>query len=181
MLLKTDICEFGFKAPDFKLPDLDGSLLSLDDVKGEKGVLIAFICNHCPYVKAIITRLVSDAKDLQAAGIGVAAIMPNDYTTHPDDAPDKMKLFAQDHGFTFPYLLDESQKVARAYDAICTPDFFGFNADLELQYRGCLDEGRLEDIPGAKRELRDAMLEIAKTGQGPKEQSPSMGCSIKWR
>lgn len=181
MLLKTDICDFGAQAPSFDLPDLDGTMRSLADVKGEKGLLIAFICNHCPYVKAIITRLVSDAQELQAKGIGVAAIMPNDFANYPADAPDKMKLFAKENDFTFPYLLDESQEVARSYGAICTPDFFGYNADLELQYRGCLDEGRLEDIPGAKRELRDAMLQIAKTGEGPREQVPSMGCSIKWR
>ncbi len=181
MAAETPICEFGWKAVDFNLPDLDGAMVSLKDIKGEQGTLIAFICNHCPYVKAIVDRLVADAKVLQQAGIGVAAIMSNDYAAYPDDAPERMREFAAAHGFTFPYLLDESQQVARAYDAICTPDFFGFNRDLELQYRGRLDASRREAVPDAPRELVDALLQVARTGAGPREQVASMGCTIKWK
>lgn len=181
MAAETPICDFGWKAVDFSLPDLDGTLVSLHDIKGERGALIAFICNHCPYVKAIADRLVADAKTLQQAGIGVAAIMSNDFLAYPEDAPDRMRDFADAHGFTFPYLLDESQEVARAYDAVCTPDFFGFNRDLELQYRGRLDASRRDVVPDARRELVDAMLQVAKTGAGPREQTASMGCSIKWK
>jgi len=181
MAAETPICDFGWKAVDFSLPDLDGTIVSLDDIKGEKGTLIAFICNHCPYVKAVIDRLVADAKTLQQEGIGVAAIMSNDYIAYPDDAPEKMQAFADAHGFTFPYLLDESQEVARAYDAICTPDFFGFNKDMALQYRGRLDASRREAVPGARRELVEAMLQVARTGNGPRDQEASMGCTIKWK
>jgi len=181
MAAETPICDFGWKAVDFSLPDLDGTMVSLADIKGEKGTLIAFICNHCPYVKAVVDRLVADAKTLQQEGIGVAAIMSNDYVAYPDDAPEQMQAFADAHGFTFPYLLDESQEVARAYDAICTPDFFGFNKDLALQYRGRLDASRREAVPGARRELVEAMLEVARTGNGPRDQEASMGCTIKWK
>ncbi len=181
MAAETPICDFGWKAVDFSLPDLDGTMVSLNEVRGEHGTLIVFICNHCPYVKAVIDRLVADAKTLQQAGIGVAAIMSNDYVAYPDDSPQRMQEFAAAHGFTFPYLLDESQEVARAYDAICTPDFFGFNRDLELQYRGRLDASRREAVPDAPRELVDAMLQVARTGAGPQEQEASMGCTIKWK
>ena len=181
MAAETPICDFGWKAVDFSLPDLDGTTVSLNEVRGEHGTLIVFICNHCPYVKAIVDRLVADAKALQQSGIGVAAIMSNDYTAYPDDAPARMKDFADEHGFTFPYLLDESQEVARAYDAICTPDFFGFNRDLELQYRGRLDASRRDPVPDARRELVEAMQQIAETGAGPRDQVPSMGCTIKWK
>ncbi|MEM8833030.1 MAG: thioredoxin family protein [Pseudomonadota bacterium] len=170
MLLDTPVCDFGWKAPSFSLKDPDdGKEFSFDDVMGEKGLLVAFICNHCPYVQRIIDPLVSDLKTLQGEGVGVVAIMSNNYETHPDDSPENMKLFAQQHGFTFPYLVDETQEVGRAYDAVCTPDFFGLNKDGELQYRGN-NEGLLE-----------AMRLIAETGQGPKDQKPSMGCSIKWK
>jgi len=181
MAAETPICDFGWNAVDFELPDLDGTMVSLDDVRGEHGTLIAFICNHCPYVKAVIDRPVADAKTLQQAGIGVVAIMSNDYVAYPDDAPERMRAFAAAHGFTFPYLLDESQEVARAYDAICTPDFFGFNKDMELQYRGRLDASRREMVPDAPRELVEAMLQVARTGQGPRDQEASMGCTIKWK
>ena len=176
------ICDFGWKARDFSLPGTDGRTWTLQDVQGERGTLIIFICNHCPYVKSIIDRIVRDISELQGHGIGVAAICSNDETTHPDDSFDKMKVFAEANGFTFPYIHDESQQVARAYDAVCTPDFFGFNAELELQYRGRLDEsGREAASPEARRELFEAMKMIAETGAGPAEQTASMGCGIKWK
>ncbi|MBL6945895.1 MAG: thioredoxin family protein [Rhodospirillales bacterium] len=179
---KTPICDFGWKAPDFSLKGVDGNTYSLSDIRGPKGTLVMFICNHCPYVKAVVDRMVRDASELQAQGIGVVAIMANDFEHYPDDAPDKMKTFAAANGFTFPYLIDETQEVARAYDAVCTPDFFGFNADLELQYRGRLDEsGREPAKRDARRELFEAMIQVANTAQGPEDQHASMGCSIKWR
>lgn len=178
----TPICDFGWKAPDFTLPGVDGKTYSLEGLKGPKGMLVMFICNHCPYVKAVIDRVVRDADALKALGINTVAICANDATTHPDDSFANMKVFARDHGFTFPYLHDESQDVARAYDAVCTPDFFGFNADLELQYRGRLDaSGREPASPSVRRDLFEAMKQIAETGQGPREQIPSIGCSIKWK
>jgi peroxiredoxin len=175
------ICNFGWKAVDFRLPATDGRTYSFADIRGPKGTLIAFICNHCPYVKAVIGRLVRDAKDLKAARIGVAAICSNDADTYPEDSFANMKDFAVKHGFSFPYLHDSSQEIARAYDAVCTPDFFGFNAKDELQYRGRLDESRTQLVPDARRDLYEAMMEVAQTGQGPREQIPSMGCSIKWK
>ena len=179
---RTPICDFGWQAPDFSLTGIDGKIYTLQDIRGQKGTLLMFICNHCPFVKAVVDRLVRDVQELQAKGIGVAAIMSNDYARYPQDAPDQMKVFAESNGFTFPYLIDETQEVARAYDAVCTPDFFGFNADLELQYRGRLDESRREPAPpGAKRELFEAMVQVAETGSGPEDQHASMGCSIKWR
>ena len=177
----TPICDFGWKAVDFNLRDPEGKPYTLADVRGSNGTLIMFICNHCPYVRAVADRIARDARDLQHKGIGVAAIMPNDYARYPEDAPAKMKAFAARHGFTFPYLVDETQEVARAYDAVCTPDFFGFNANMELQYRGRLDASRKEQVPAARRELFEAMSQVAETGEGPEEQTTSMGCSIKWR
>ncbi len=180
--VKTPICDFGWQASDFSLPDLDGKTHSLADIKGEKGTLIMFICNHCPYVKAVVARLVEDVKQLQAMGVGVAAIMANDWQSYPADAPERMREFAAEHGFTFPYLIDESQAVARAYDAVCTPDFFGFDAELGLQYRGRLDESRVQPAaPDARRDLLEAMKQVVETGEGPRQQIASMGCSIKWR
>jgi peroxiredoxin len=181
MAALAPVCDFGWKAPAFRLPATDGRTLSLADIRGERGTLIVFICNHCPYVKAIVSRLVRDAAELQALGIGVAAICANDSTAYPADSFDGMKAFAEAHGFTFPYLHDDSQEVARAYEAVCTPDFFGFNAADELQYRGRLDESKATLVPDARRELFEAMIAVAETGQGPREQTPSMGCSIKWR
>jgi peroxiredoxin len=181
MAALAPVCDFGWKAPDFRLPATGGKSWSLADVRGPNGTLVVFICNHCPYVKAIVPRLVRDARDLQAAGIGVAAVNANDASAYPEDSFDNMKAFAAKHGFTFPYLHDESQEVARAYDAVCTPDFFGFNANDELQYRGRLDESKTTLVPDARRELYEAMMAVARTGQGPREQIPSMGCSIKWR
>jgi peroxiredoxin len=181
MAAQTPICEFGWKAPDFRLPGTDAKTYSLADVRGPKGALIVFICNHCPYVQAIASRLVRDAKDLQAAGIGVAAICSNDVHAYPEDSYENMAAFATAHEFTFPYLHDETQEVARAYGAVCTPDFFGFNGALELQYRGRLDESKASLVPDARRELYEAMMAVARTGQGPREQTPAMGCSIKWK
>lgn len=175
------VCDFGWKAPDFKLPGVDGKLWSLHDLRGTKGTLVMFICNHCPYVRSVIDRIVRDAAELSALGIASVAISANDAVTYPEDSFDNMKLFAAQHGMTFPYLYDESQKVARAYDAICTPDFFGFNTDLKLQYRGRLDESGKQAISGARRELFEAMRMVAATGQGPREQTASIGCSIKWK
>jgi peroxiredoxin len=178
----TPVCDFGWKAPAFTLPAVDGKTYSLEELKGPNGTLVVFICNHCPYVKAVIDRLVRDATALKALGVNTVAICSNDATTHPDDSFDKMKEFAREHGFTFPYLHDESQDVARAYDAACTPDFFGFDKDLALQYRGRLDEsGREPAGPNVRRELFEAMKQIAETGEGPREQTPSIGCSIKWK
>lgn len=180
--MQQPVCDFGWKAPSFRLPDADGTIHTLDSVKGPKGLLVMFICNHCPYVRAVIDRLVDDVRELQQIGIGVIAIMANDYVHYPDDAPPKMKQFAAARGFTFPYVIDETQDMARAYGAVCTPDFFGFNADLALQYRGRLDAGRLDPVPpDAPRELLEAMRKVAETGAGPSQQSPSMGCSIKWK
>lgn len=179
--LETPICDFGWKAVDFDLPGVDGKRHTLADVRGARGTLIVFICNHCPYVRAIADRLVADVKALQDEGIGAAAIMSNDTVNYPADSFDNMAVFAREHGFTFPYLLDETQAVAQAYGAVCTPDFFGFDADLGLQYRGRLDESRREAVPNARRELLEAMTQVARTGQGPAEQVPAMGCSIKWK
>ncbi|MBL8894824.1 MAG: thioredoxin family protein [Rhizobiales bacterium] len=181
MATTPPICDFGWKARAFELPGTDGKIYSLSDVRGPKGTVIAFICNHCPYVKSAIDRLVRDAKDLQAAGIGVAAVCANDAVEYPDDSFANMKKFAEKHGFTFPYLHDETQAVARAYDAVCTPDFFGFNGKDQLQYRGRLDASRTQAVPGARRDLYEAMMMVAKTGKGPQEQVASMGCSIKWK
>jgi peroxiredoxin len=171
----------GWKASNFALPAVDGKTYSLADVRGPKGTLVVFICNHCPYVKASIGRIVSEAEALRAIGVGRIAIMPNDAETYREDSFDNMKAFAARHGFGFPYAIDETQEVARAYDAQCTPDFFSFNARDELQYRGRLDAARMTPVANARRDLFEAMKQVAETGQGPKEQLPSMGCSIKWR
>lgn len=182
MAVSTPICDFGWKAVDFRLKGIDGREYMLADVRGPRGTLVMFICNHCPYVRAVIDRLVRDVKELQAMGIGAVAIMPNDTEAYPEDSFANMKTFARDHGFTFPYVIDETQEVARAYDAVCTPDFFGFDADLGLQYRGRLDASRKEAAPpDARRELFEAMKQVAETGRGPEDQTASMGCSIKWR
>lgn len=180
-LTQPPICDFGWKAPGFALKGTDGKTHTLKDVRGPKGTLIAFICNHCPYVRAIADRLSAEARALQALGIGVVAIMPNDTENYPEDSFDNMKAFAKRHDFTFPYLIDETQAVARVYNAVCTPDFFGFNAKDELQYRGRLDESKTMLVKNARRDLYEAMKQVAQTGQGPREQIASMGCSIKWR
>ncbi len=182
MAATAPVCDFGWKAPDFTLPGVDGKTYSLADVKGPNGTLVAFICNHCPYVQAVIDRIVRDARDLQPLGVNTVAICSNDAVNYPEDSFENMKRFAQQHGFTFPYLHDESQQVARRYGAVCTPDFYGFNGALELQYRGRLDESRKEAAPAhVRRDLYEAMKLVAQTGQGPREQIPSIGCSIKWK
>ncbi|MFG6081972.1 thioredoxin family protein [Paracoccus litorisediminis] len=182
MAVTPPVCDFGAPAPDFLLPDPDGHPFSLSQIAGTRGTLVMFICNHCPYVQAIIDRIARDAAELQKLGIGVVAISANDVTEYPQDGPEHMAIEARKHGFTFPYLYDQSQDVARAYDAQCTPDFFGYNAQLQLQYRGRFDSSRRTAAePDARRELFEAMVQIAETGQGPREQIASMGCSIKWR
>jgi peroxiredoxin len=180
--LQTPVCDFGRPAPDFALPGVDGKTWTRDQCAGEKGLLVMFICNHCPYVKAVRDRIVRDARELAELGIGSVAIMSNDPTDYPEDSFDNMQRVAEEYRFPFPYLLDETQEVAKAYGAVCTPDFFGYNAELGLQYRGRLDESRKEAAPaGVRRDLYEAMKEVAQTGQGPREQIPSMGCSIKWK
>ncbi|HET9273762.1 MAG TPA: thioredoxin family protein [Methyloceanibacter sp.] len=178
----TPVCNFGWKAPGFTLPGVDGKTYRLDELRGPKGTLVMFICNHCPYVKAVIDRIVRDVNELRPLGINAVAISSNDTVHYPEDSFDNMRRFADAHRFSFPYLFDEGQEVARAYDAVCTPDFFGFNADLGLQYRGRLDESRKEAAPpDVRRDLFEAMKQIAETGKGPREQIPSIGCSIKWK
>ncbi|MCB6177800.1 thioredoxin family protein [Rhodobacter sp. Har01] len=177
MAVAAPVCDFGWKAPGFQLPGTDGKLWRLEDVAGPKGTLIVFMCNHCPYVKAILDRLIRDAIELRAHGIGVAAINSNDAAAYPEDSFEGMKTLT----LPFPYLHDETQQVARAWGAACTPDFFGFNAAGELQYRGRLDSSGKQAAPDARRELFDAMVQIATTGQGPRDQVAAMGCSIKWK
>ena len=179
--LHTSVCDFGWKAVDYDLPGVDGKRHTLSSARGPSGLLVMFICNHCPYVKAVIDRIVRDCRDLAGHGVGSIAIMSNDPADYPEDSFENMKRVAREKGFPFPYVLDETQEVAKTYGAVCTPDFFGFNAKLELQYRGRLDASRREAVPGAKRELYEVMLQIAQTGEGPREQTPSVGCSIKWR
>ena len=180
--LQTPICDFGWKAIDFDLPGVDGERYNLATARGEKGLLIMFICNHCPYVKAVRERLVRDTKELMQHGVNSIAIMSNDPTEYPEDSFDQMRTVAAEFHFPFPYVWDETQRIAKAYGAVCTPDFFGFNAKLELQYRGRLDASRKETAPpDARRDLFEGMLEVARTGRGPAEQIPSMGCSIKWK
>ena len=178
----TPVCDFGWKAPDFSLTGTDGETYTLGGIKGEKGTLVMFISNHCPYVKAIHERLVRDIKEIQALGFGVIAIMSNDPADYAEDSFDNMKTVAEKQGFTFPYVFDETQAVAKAYGAVCTPDFFGFNAEQELQFRGRLDESGKDAAPAdARRELFEAMSQVAETGHGPAEQTASIGCSSKWR
>lgn len=180
--LQPPVCDFDLPAIDFKLPGVDGRDWSLQECKGEKGLLVMFICNHCPYVKAILERIVRDTRELETHGIKSVAIMSNDPSEYPEDSFENMVALAKQMDFPFPYLLDESQAVAKAYGAVCTPDFFGYNADLKLQYRGRLDESRKETAPAtARRDLFEAMREVANTGRGPAEQIASMGCSIKWK
>lgn len=182
MPVSPPVCDFGATAPPFSLPDTTGRMVGLDDVAGPNGTLVMFICNHCPYVQAVIDRIIRDARDLQELGIGVVAISSNDAEMHPQDGPLAMKVEAEMRGFTFPYLYDETQSIARAYGASCTPDFFGYNDARELQYRGRLDASGRNPAPAdARRELFEAMSQIAKTKEGPREQIPSMGCSIKWK
>ncbi len=180
-LTESPVCELGRPAADFALPGIDGREWSLDDCRGPRGTLVMFICNHCPYVQAVQERLVRDTRELLDHGVKSVAIMPNDTTDYPEDSFENMQEIARRYGYPFPYLIDRAQTVARAYGAVCTPDFFGYDAALRLQYRGRLDAGRKEaPSPGARRELFEALVQIARNGQGPAQQFPSMGCSIKW-
>ena len=182
MAVTPPVCDFGWKAPDFSLPATDGKTYALDDIRGPKGTLVMFICNHCPYVQSILDRILRDARALQAAGIGVVAISANDVNDYPEDSFENMGKLARDRDFPFPYLYDESQAVAKAYGAACTPDFFGFDAQDGLQYRGRLDASTKQAGPAdARRELYEGMMLVAQTGHGPQQQTPSMGCSIKWK
>ena len=181
-LTKTPICDFGKKAENFKLQSINGKSVSLEDIKGKNGTLIMFICNHCPYVKAIIKDLVEDCKKLKLEGINSVAIMSNDTKSYPEDSFDKMIEFAKDNEFgDLNYLIDETQEVAKKYGAVCTPDFFGYNKNLELQYRGRIRELKdLKPVRNGDSDLKLAMKMIGKTQKGPTEQIPSMGCNIKW-
>lgn len=174
------VCDFGWPAPDFNLVNVDGRSLSRDQLMGEKGLLVMFICNHCPYVKAILPRLVADCRELNSLGINSVAIMSNDPTVYPEDGFEHMQKIAADLHFPFAYLVDPSQQVAKAYGAVCTPDFFGFNSQGQLQYRGRFDESRKETASHSRRDLFHAMRGIAETGVGPAEQIASIGCSMKW-
>ena len=182
MAEQTPLCDFGWAAPAFRLPATDGRIYTLDELRGPKGTLVMFICNHCPYVQAVLERIVRDARDLAPLGVATVAISSNDATAYPEDSFERMAETAAAHGFPFPYLYDESQDVARRYQAVCTPDFFGFDAGLGLQYRGRLDASGKNPAPaGARRDLFEAMKAVAATGRGPADQAPSVGCSIKWK
>ena len=181
-LTKTPICDFGKKADHFELKSTDHKIISLNDINGEKGTLIMFICNHCPYVKAVTKDIVEDCKKLKELGINSVAICANDAENYPEDSFDNMIEFAKKNQFTFPYLIDKTQEIAKTYDAVCTPDFFGYNKNLELQYRGRLRELKnLVPVRSGESDLLEAMKQIAKTGKGPKNQTPSAGCGIKWK
>ena len=180
-LTKTPICDFGKKADYFNLLSTDNKKIELNNIKGEKGTLIMFICNHCPYVKAVIKDIVNDCKELEKIGIKSVAICSNDVKNYPEDSFENMIVFAKENNFNFPYLIDETQNVAKTYDAVCTPDFFGYNSNLELQYRGRIRELKdLKPVREGESDLLKAMKQIAETGNGPKDQIPSMGCNIKW-
>ena len=182
MPIQTPICDFGQKAHNFELKSTDNKILSLNDVKGENGTLIMFICNHCPYVKAVTKDIVEDSKKLNDFGINTVAICANDAENYPEDSFENMILFAKKHQFSFPYLVDETQEIAKTYDAVCTPDFFGYNKNLELQYRGRLRELKnLVPVREGESDLFKAMKQIAETGKGPESQTPSAGCGIKWK
>ena len=180
MLLDTPICDFGWQAPNFTLKNPQGEPFNLADNLGKNALLIMFICNHCPYVQGIAKRLSQDTALLISEGINVLAIMSNDYKSVPADSPANMEKFAKHHGFLFPYLVDENQHVGKQFGAVCTPDFFGFNKHGELQYRGRLDDAKMNDATNRTAELVNAMRQIAATNKGPEQQTPSMGCSIKW-
>ena len=180
-LTETPICNFGEKAKNFNLKSTENKKFSLDDIRGDNGTLIMFICNHCPYVKAVVKDIVEDVKFLYTLGIKSAAIMSNDVKNYPDDSFENMISFSKLHNFTFPYLIDETQKTAKEYGAVCTPDFFGYNKNLELQYRGRIRELKnLKPVKQGESDLKKAMEMVAKSGKGPANQIPSMGCNIKW-
>ena len=178
---QAPVCDFGWRAREFDLAGVDGRRHSLASTRGAKGALVMFLCNHCPYVKAVLDRIVRDSAELAPHGIGSVAIMSNDPADYPEDSFENMRRVARERGFGFPYLLDETQEVAQAYGAVCTPEFFGFDAGLELQYHGRLDASKTAPLPGARRELFEAMLAIARGGPGPLDQVAGLGCSIKWR
>ena len=179
--INPPVCDFGWQAPHFSLPDVDGHLVALPAAKGKSGLLVMFICNHCPYVKAVLPRLIADVRELKMLGVNTVAIMSNDSTDYPEDSVENMQKIAIELDFPFPYLLDASQQIAKKYGAVCTPDFFGFNNKFELQYRGRFDESRKETAPESTRDLFAAMKQIAETGAGPREQIAGIGCSIKWK
>lgn len=179
--LNPPVCDFGWQAPDFSLQNVDGNILARDQIMGKNGLLVMFICNHCPYVKAILPRLVNDVRELKMLGVNTVAIMSNDPKEYPEDSFENMQEIAYQMEFSFPYLLDKTQAVAKAYGAVCTPDFFGFNNKNQLQYRGRFDESRKETAPQSTRDLFKAMKLVAETGAGPIEQIASIGCSIKWK
>ena len=182
MPIQTPICDFGQKAYDFKLKSTDNKIISLEDIRGENGTLIMFICNHCPYVKAVTIDIVEDCKKLKDLGINSVAICANDAENYPEDSFENMILFAKKNQFDFPYLVDETQEIARTYDAVCTPDFFGYNKELQLQYRGRLRELKnLIPVREGESDLFKAMKQISETSKGPEQQTPSAGCSIKWK
>ena len=178
--INSPVCDIGWQAPDFNLLNIDGDFVSRDLAMGKNGLLVMFICNHCPYVKAILPRLIADARELQILGVNTVAIMSNDAIDYPEDSFENMQKIAREMDFPFPYLLDANQQIAKNYGAVCTPDFFGFNNKGKLQYRGRFDESRKETAPKVTRDLFNAMKLVAETDQGPKEQIASIGCSIKW-
>jgi peroxiredoxin len=179
---ETPPIEIGWQASEFELSGIDGNRYRLSEIKGSAGTIVMFICNHCPYVQAIADRIARDCEQLKSINVASIAVMPNDTDTYPADSLPRMKEFAEKHNFGFPYVIDETQAIARAYDAVCTPDFFGFDGDLQLQYRGRLDSSRNQPAAAdARRELYEAMVEISLAGKGPAQQSASIGCSIKWR
>ena len=181
MAIQTPICDFGQKAHDFDLKSTDNKMVTLNDIKGENGTLVMFICNHCPYVKAVTKDIVEDCNELKKIGINSVAICANDSENYPEDSFENMIEFSKKNQFSFPYLVDETQEIARTYDAVCTPDFFGYNKRLELQYRGRLDNAGISGEELKDKELINAFNKIIKTGNGPEKQTPSMGCSIKWK
>ena len=182
MAATSPICDFGWTAPDFRLPATDGKTYALADVRGTRGTLVMFVCNHCPYVQAVLDRIVRDVRELEALGVRSVAISSNDAVTYPEDSFPRMQALARERALPFPYLYDETQDVARAYGAVCTPEFYGFDVGLGLQYRGRIDASGRDPAPeGARRELFEAMKLVAETGRGPKDQHPSIGCSIKWK
>ncbi|MFP4615403.1 MAG: thioredoxin family protein [Thiohalorhabdus sp.] len=178
---ETPVVDTSLQVPEFELPGVDGQTYRLEDVRGERGLLVIFMCNHCPYVKAVEDRILRDVRDLKEYGIGSVAIMANDPTDYPEDSFENLRARWEEKAYPMPYLFDETQEVAKRFGAVCTPDFFGFNAEGYLQYRGRLDESRKETVPDANRELFEGMKMVAETGEGPEEQVPSMGCSIKWK
>ena len=179
--INPPVCDFGWQAPNFSLPNVDGKVVCLHAGKGKNGLLVMFICNHCPYVKAILPRLINDVRELQILGVNTVAIMSNDSSEYPEDSIENMQIIAREMDFPFPYVLDASQQIAKNYGAVCTPDFFGFNNNFTLQYRGRFDESRKETALQSTRDLFKAMKLVAETGRGPREQVASIGCSIKWR